>query len=177
VAAIISAAEPTASQLPPAASMPDLALNDSPAEAQEDAAPSPAAPVAGAKAKAAPKAAAATPPATEAMSGAVRRPEPMPAGPTEAPQPLGGRLALREYLRRSAAEFDPGMNKTHLTGIVHLQFLVGLDGRVSHVKVTRGLRDDYDAEAERIICDGPTWQPGVSGGRRATLPVELTVPF
>ena len=64
-----------------------------------------------------------------------------------------------------------------MTGTVRVQFVVGADGRLSNLKVTRGLRADYDAEAVRIVCEGPAWQPGIAGGRRAPLVMEVTVPF
>jgi TonB family protein len=101
----------------------------------------------------------------------------MPATPTIAPVPAGGVLALREYLRREAQSFDPEINALRLTGNVHVRFVVDADGQVSNLKILRGLRADYDAEALRIVCEGPTWLPGIERGRRAPLPVELRVPF
>ena len=102
---------------------------------------------------------------------------PMPAAPTITPAPVGGSRALREYLRREAASFEPELNAIRLTGTVRLRVLVGADGKITELKVTRGLRPDYDAEALRLVCDGPAWQPGIAGGRRAALPVEVVVPF
>ncbi|MBD2769782.1 energy transducer TonB [Hymenobacter sp. BT664] len=102
---------------------------------------------------------------------------PMPAAPAIAPAPVGGTLALREYLRREAGGFVPEANASRLDGNVRVRFVVGPDGKLSDLKVTRGLRADYDAEALRIVCEGPAWQPGIAGGRRAPLPMEVTVPF
>ncbi|MBD2723482.1 zf-HC2 domain-containing protein [Hymenobacter armeniacus] len=92
------------------------------------------------------------------------------------PAPVGGTPAFRSYLRREAAEFEPEKGPS-MNGSVYVKFTVGADGKVSDLKVTRGLRDDYDAEALRIVCDGPAWQPGIAGGRRAALPMEVIVPF
>ena len=102
---------------------------------------------------------------------------PMPAALAINPSPVGGSVALRDYLRHEAADFEPELNAPRMSGTVRLQFVVGADGKLSNMKVTRGVRPDYDAEALRIVCDGPAWQPGIAGGRRASLPVELTVPF
>jgi len=102
---------------------------------------------------------------------------PMPAAPAIAPAPVGGTTALRNYLRREAAAFVPENNAPRLNGSVRIKFVVGSDGKLSDVKVTRGLRDDYDAEALRIVCEGPAWQPGIAGGRRAPLLTEVAVPF
>ncbi|OGX89314.1 hypothetical protein BEN49_09165 [Hymenobacter coccineus] len=99
----------------------------------------------------------------------------MPAGPTLAPAPVGGLGPLRDQLRREAAEFVP--EDAPLKGSVRVRFTVGSDGKFSNLKVVRGLRADYDAEALRLVCEGPSWVPGVAGGRRAALPVELDVVF
>ena len=100
---------------------------------------------------------------------------PMPAASAINPAPVGGSGALREYLRRTAAEFVPEVNVPSLSGTVRVKFVVGADGKVSNLKIVRGLRADYDSEALRIVCDGPAWQPGVAGGRRAPLPMEVAV--
>ncbi|TPG63024.1 energy transducer TonB [Hymenobacter nivis] len=99
----------------------------------------------------------------------------MPAAPALAPAPVGGIGPLRDQLRREAAEFVP--DEAPLKGNVRVRFTVGNDGKFSNMKVVRGLRADYDAEALRLVCEGPNWVPGVAGGRRAALPVELDVVF
>ncbi|SFQ28330.1 TonB family protein [Hymenobacter arizonensis] len=102
---------------------------------------------------------------------------PMPVSPSIKPAPVGGSPALRDYIRREASTFEPESGARRLQGTVRVSFVVEADGKLSNLKVTRGLRDDYDAEALRIVCEGPTWQPGVSGGRRSPLPTEVNVPF
>ena len=118
--------------------------------------------------------------ASPALSGvaAGRGPAtPMPVPAAIKPAPVGGSGAMREYIRKTALEFEPEARAMRLTGLVHVKFTIGADGKLTDFKVTRGLRDDYDAEAIRIISEGPAWQPGVAGGRRAPLPMEVTVPF
>ena len=99
----------------------------------------------------------------------------MPAGPALAPAPVGGLGPLRDQLRREAAEFVP--EEMPLKGNVRVRFTVGNDGKLSNLRVVRGLRADYNAEALRLVCEGPNWVSGVAGGRRAALPVELDVAF
>lgn len=101
---------------------------------------------------------------------------PMPAGFAIRPAPVGGTPAFRDYLRREAAQFEPE-KENRISGLVHVQFTVGADGQLSNLKVTRGMRADYDAEALRLVCEGPKWQPGIAGGRRAPLTMEFTIPF
>ena len=102
---------------------------------------------------------------------------PMPAAPTFNPAPVGGTPALRSYLHREAVAFELEEGQRPLSGTVRLRFKVGADGKISDLKVVSSLREDYDEEALRMVCDGPKWQPGIASGRRAALPVELTVTF
>ena len=102
---------------------------------------------------------------------------PMPTTPTFNPAPVGGTPALRSYLYREAAEFAPDDGQLRLHGAVRLRFVVGADGKISNLKVVSSLREDYDDEALRMVCDGPKWQPGIANGRRTDLPMELTVTF
>ena len=101
----------------------------------------------------------------------------MPAAPKLAPAPVGGYSALREKLRREATEFKPESPERPLSGTVQLRLTIGADGNIQQTKVLRGLREDYDAEAQRLVCDGPGWIPGISGGKRAPLEVDIAVPF
>ncbi len=101
----------------------------------------------------------------------------MPAAPRLAPAPAGGYAALRDKLRREAAEFRPEGGERSLSGTVQLRLTIGADGKIQQTKVLRGLREDYDEEAQRLVCDGPGWVPGISGGKRAPLEVDVAVPF
>jgi outer membrane biosynthesis protein TonB len=101
----------------------------------------------------------------------------MPAAPPVAPAPAGGYSALREKLRRAATEFTPEEGERPLSGSVQLRLTIGADGKIEQLKVLHGLRADYDEEAQRLVCDGPGWIPGISSGRRAAQTVDIAVPF
>lgn len=108
----------------------------------------------------------------------VREDAAMPAARKIAPMPAGGMSSFREKLRRLATEFVPEAPERPLSGTVQLRLTIGATGKLEGISVLRGLRADYDAEAQRLVCDeGPTWVPGISGGRRATLQVDVAVPF
>lgn len=102
---------------------------------------------------------------------------PMPTVPTIAPAPVAGTPALRSYLHQEAAKFEPAAGERHLNGSVRLRFLVRADGRLSNLQVVRSMRADYDEEALRLVCEGPAWRPGIANGRRADLPMEITISF
>ena len=110
-------------------------------------------------------------------SAALVRDKPMAVGIAIAPAPVAGTPALRSYLQREAAKFEPEQGERALNGVVRLRFTVEADGKLNNIQVVRGMRADYDTEALRLICEGPAWQPGIAGGRRAALPVEIAVSF
>lgn len=58
-------------------------------------------------------------------------------------------------------------------GRVTLQFTVGADGVLRDVRVLRGVREDLDAEAVRVISASPKWTPGEQDGK----PVAVTYAY
>ena len=61
-----------------------------------------------------------------------------------------------------------------IQGRVTLQFTIGTDGMVRNAKVLRGVREDLDAEALRVVGSSPKWKPGRIDGK--PVPVSFTLP-
>ena len=59
-------------------------------------------------------------------------------------------------------------------GRVTLSFKVEADGRVTNVKVLRGVDPSLDAEAVRVVKSSPKWKPGRQRDR--AVPVTYTFP-
>lgn len=59
-------------------------------------------------------------------------------------------------------------------GRVILQFRVEADGRVTNVKVIRGVEPSIDKEAVRVVSSSPKWSPGKQRDR--AVPVTYTFP-
>ncbi|WP_345113791.1 TonB family protein [Hymenobacter algoricola] len=108
-------------------------------------------------------------------SGAARKAN-LPPAVTISPQPVGGYRGLRDYLHREV-NFIPEAPAKGLSGYVHLTFTVTAAGQLENFRVVRSMRADYDAEAIRLLCEGPAWQPGAANGRRADQVVEISVGF
>lgn len=60
-----------------------------------------------------------------------------------------------------------------IQGRVILQFTIKADGRVTDVKVLRGIDKFLDKEAVRVVSSSPKWTPGKSAGK----PVDVTMTF
>ena len=169
--AIAPVVAPTASTLPKAAPLP-VALGEakptaSPAAAFDSSAALGRVPGLALRARS----------ATAVAAPARVRLDAMPTAPGLPPAPVGGYPAWREKLRHEAAEFKPEAPERALSGSVQLRLTVGADGKVQEIKVLHSLRADYDAEAQRLVCDGPGWVPGIGGGKRAAQSVDVAVPF
>jgi len=106
--------------------------------------------------------------ATDAKSGtALKVAEVMPKFP-------GGIPGLMQYLARNI-KYPTIAQKNKEQGRVILQMIVGKDGSISNIKVLRSISPLLDAEAIRVVCTMPKWEPGQQGGQ--AIAVEYTLPI
>lgn len=102
----------------------------------------------------------------------------MPPPPALPATPSGGYSALREYLKKGTAEFEPeSRDGGRQPGRVLVRLHLAADGKIEQAEAVRKLRPDYDAEAVRLLKEGPSWVPGITSGRRAAQVVEVPVVF
>lgn len=87
--------------------------------------------------------------------------------------PGGGMPALMEYLNKNikypAAAIEKGTQ-----GRVTVQFIVEKDGSITNAKTLRGVDQELDKEAIRVISTMPKWKPGTQRGK--AVRVRFTVP-
>ena len=67
--------------------------------------------------------------------------------------------------------------KNGIDGRVLVQFIVEMDGTISHVKVFRKVNDALDAEAVRVIQAMPKWKPGKQRGREVRVKYTMPISF
>ncbi|WP_026880462.1 TonB family protein [Hymenobacter norwichensis] len=101
-----------------------------------------------------------------------RPPAPMSVGAL----PAGGYKAFREYLKKNL-EYPEKALKDNKEGTVKLRFTVDVDGSLQDIKVMSSLSEECDAEAIRLLKEGPRWYPAISKGRRTARSVDISVPF
>ena len=63
--------------------------------------------------------------------------------------------------------------ENNVQGRVTLQFTVETDGRVTNVRVLRGVDESLDKEAVRVVSSSPKWEPG----RQRDRAVKVTYTF
>ena len=62
-------------------------------------------------------------------------------------------------------------------GRVMVDFVIEKDGKVTDVRVIRGVDPELDAEAVRVISASPKWKPGKMGGEKVRTSVTVPVEF
>lgn len=87
----------------------------------------------------------------------------------QAAQFPGGEVALLQYLARNTL-YPKAARRKNITGKVYVSYTVGEDGRVSQVRVVRGVSAEVDTEARRVVTSLPAFRPG----REYNVPTAMT---
>ena len=64
-----------------------------------------------------------------------------------------------------------------IQGRVMVDFIIDKDGKVTDVRVVRGVDPELDAEAVRVISASPKWRPGRMNGQKVRTSVTVPVEF
>ena len=90
------------------------------------------------------------------------------------PEYPGGINAMYEFIQKNLKYPESAKNKG-IEGRVFVQFVVEKDGSLTSFQVLRGVSDDIDAEAVRVLKMMPKWKPGMMDGK--PVRVQFTMPF
>ena len=64
-----------------------------------------------------------------------------------------------------------------IQGTVMIQFTIEQDGKVTEVKVVKGVDDELDAEALKVVNASPKWKPGKVAGRKVRSTITVPIEF
>ena len=64
-----------------------------------------------------------------------------------------------------------------IQGTVTVQFIIEKDGKVTEVKVVKGVDEELDAEAVKVVAASPKWKPGKVGGAKVRSSLTLPIDF
>ncbi len=92
------------------------------------------------------------------------------------PKYPGGEDARLNYLRENIAYPELAF-KSGIQGTVYLSFIIEKDGRVSSVKVMRGIGGGCDEESIRVIRNMPIWEPAMQRGRAVRCQFNMPIRF
>ena len=94
----------------------------------------------------------------------------------EMPQFQGGDSALVEYITHNV-HYPQAEKAQGIQGKVFIGFVVEKDGSISNVEVKRGIGEECDAEAVRVVKDMPAWIPGKRNGEPVRVSSMLPINY
>lgn len=93
-----------------------------------------------------------------------------------APSFVGGQDKFYEYLRENL-EYPSRAKAMGLGGAVHLSFVIDENGLVSDVEVLKGINEEMDNAAIKVLENSPRWNPGSKGGIPTQARMKIPIVF
>lgn len=92
------------------------------------------------------------------------------------PEFPGGGRSLINFIN-STRKYPEQAYREGIQGRVTCSFIVNVDGKLSHIRVLRGVEPSLNDEAVRIISEMPEWTPGQINGHNVPVRVVCAIPF
>lgn len=97
------------------------------------------------------------------------QPEVMPEFP-------GGESQLFAFLQKHL-QYPSDARDQKISGTVYVSFVVDTGGRITDVRLARGIHPSIDQEAMRVVNAMPAWRPGEMAGKPVKVKLNLPVRF
>lgn len=88
----------------------------------------------------------------------------------------GGDAARMTFLRDNI-KYPQIARESGIQGTVYVTFVVERDGRVTDIRILRGIGGGCDEEAVRVIKAMPKWQPGKQRGKPVRVQFNMPIKF
>lgn len=92
------------------------------------------------------------------------------------PEFSGGYEAMLKFLT-SHMIYPALAQESGIQGTVFVQFVVSKTGKISNVKILRGIGGGCDEEAVRVVKEMPNWIPGRQNGQAVPVMFQIPVKF
>lgn len=96
--------------------------------------------------------------------------------PDKMPEFPGGQKALMEFVSKYVTYPDRSRLLGN-EGTVFVNFVVGKDGKINSYKVLKGVDEDCNSEALRVVGKMPAWKPGLQNGKPVPVMFNLPIRF
>ena len=91
-----------------------------------------------------------------------------------APAPEGGLVAFYEYTKENIS-YPTDAKQKGIKGNVFVQFVVEKDGKLSNIKVVKGLGYGCDEAVITCLRTSPKWKPGKQQGKIVRVQKTLSI--
>ena len=90
----------------------------------------------------------------------------------------GGQPAMAKFIQMEL-EYPDIAKSIDIQGKCYLRFIVGADGKISSVKVVRGIVGcpECDLEAIRVLKSMPPWEPAELNGEKVPSIFNMSINF
>ena len=119
----------------------------------------------------------------ETPTTAIEQPVPEPIADDNKPRIVqqmpeypGGIVEFMKWLQRTL-RYPPTAQQQGIQGRVMVSFIVNVDGTITEQKVVRGVNEELDAEALRVISNMPKWKPGLDKGKPCRTLFAIPIVF
>jgi len=92
------------------------------------------------------------------------------------PEFSGGYEAMQKFLK-DKIQYPTLAQESGIQGTVFVQFVVSKTGKISNVKILRGIGGGCDEEAVRVVKEMPNWIPGRQNGQAVPVMFQIPVKF
>lgn len=92
------------------------------------------------------------------------------------PEPVGGLSAFYDYVG-SNIQYPETSRSQGLEGKVFVVFVIDTDGSIGDVEILKGVSEDIDSEAIRVLENAPNWKPGEQKGGPVKVRMRLPITF
>ncbi|MCB8963860.1 MAG: energy transducer TonB [Bacteroidales bacterium] len=89
----------------------------------------------------------------------------------------GGLEEFRNNYVQKNLKYPDVAAENGIQGKVYINFVVEPDGRVTNVKVIRGVDPILDKEAARVVASSPRWKPGKQRGKPVRVQFNIPIIF
>ena len=92
------------------------------------------------------------------------------------PEFPGGEEAMMKFIQNNI-EYPKASVAKGEQGIVYFQFIIYKDGHIDGIKIMRGVCDNLNKEAMRVIALMPNWKAGEQKGKKMNVRYTLPINF
>jgi protein TonB len=96
--------------------------------------------------------------------------------PEVMPDYEGGIKAMMKFIQRNM-RYPNRARQVGIEGRVFVKFVVNYEGKVVNVEIVKGISEECDKEAARVIAMMPNWRPGMQNKMPVSVRMILPINF
>ncbi len=100
----------------------------------------------------------------------------LPLKDQKEPLPVGGMSTLKSYINQNLRYPQKALDN-NIKGTVILEVSIDADGTLNNISLVKGIGYGCDAEAMRLITNGPKWTPKVENGQATKATQQVKIKF